>query len=87
MKYKKVAKASGLTVGELAVLLGVSRVTASNWINERSSPHTLHAARVAEIWKRIAQAVIDRDLPLDIKTRQRGEPRLAALKELLPELF
>lgn len=87
MKYKKIAKASQLTVGELAKLLGVSRVTASNWINERSRPHSLHAARVAEIWERIERAVEERDLPLDIKTRQPGGPRMVALKALFPDLL
>lgn len=87
MKYKKIAKASQLTVGELAKLLGVSRVTASNWINDKSRPHALHAERVAEIWERIARAIVDGDLPLDIKTRQPGAPRMEALKVLFPDLF
>lgn len=45
------AKAAKLTQGELAAVLGVSRVTVNLWIKGKSKPHRLHAG---DIRKRLA---------------------------------
>jgi transcriptional regulator with XRE-family HTH domain len=84
---KDLAKRSGLTGSELGLLFGVSRATASSWINGRASPHRLHAEHIAYVQELIERAIKGGHLPLAIKTRQRPGKRLAALKAVFPELF
>jgi len=59
-----VVRDTGITIDELAHLCGVSRTTASKWVNKRSSPHTLIADRVHAMLRQLASAHEHKDLPL-----------------------
>lgn len=55
---------TGITIDELAHLCGVSRTTASKWVNKRSSPHVLIVARVHAMMRRLIAAHAHKTLPL-----------------------
>lgn len=58
-----VVKTAGLTVTDFAKIAGVSRVTASLWINGHSAPHALHASKIARLLKALTKAIKSRQLP------------------------
>jgi len=59
-----VVRDTGITIDELAHLCGVSRTTASKWVNKRSAPHTLIADRVHAMMRRLLAAYDHKSLPL-----------------------
>ena len=65
---------AGLGPAELSLLLKVSRVTASLWLNGRRRPHLLLEERVDRLLRAVEEALADGDLPLshDIPRRERA---------------
>lgn len=61
---KQLLSAAGIGVSAFAKLAGISRVTASLWVNGHTKPHALHAARIEELLARIRQRVSTCELPL-----------------------
>jgi hypothetical protein len=57
-------KTAGITPGTLAKLLGVSRVTASQWMNGHANPHKLLTNRVERFLRMVALALEHKLLPL-----------------------
>jgi DNA-binding XRE family transcriptional regulator len=57
-------KKAGITPGVVAKLVGVSRVTASQWVNGHAQPHKLLASRVREFLAIVDIAVEKKLLPL-----------------------
>lgn len=64
---KELLKKAGVGVGEFAKLAGVSRVTASLWINGHAAPHTLHKDKIDRLWVAISNAMVENQLPLSGK--------------------
>lgn len=66
---------AGLRPGEVALLMNVSRVTASLWMNYHTAPHHLIQDRVDEFLRVVEAALAAGDLPLspDIRQRERRE--------------
>lgn len=64
MSIKDTVRNAGITVDELAHLAGVSRTTASKWINGRSAPHYLIQDRVEAMLARLHARIISKHLPL-----------------------
>lgn len=60
---KKCVERAQLTIDELAYAAGVSRVTASKWVNGRSKPHALIRKRTLQLLRRINDAVESGELP------------------------
>ena len=56
-------KQAQMTIDELAYAAGVSRVTASKWVNNRSKPHALIRKRISRLLGRIRVAVDEGKLP------------------------
>lgn len=56
--------AAGITIDELAYLCGVSRTTASKWVNCRSSPHSLVRNKVEQRLVQLNAACAEKALPL-----------------------
>lgn len=48
----------------VAPLVGVSRVTASLWLNGHGNPHHLIAGKVAKMAQLVSQAISDGKLPI-----------------------
>ncbi|MFA5567477.1 MAG: helix-turn-helix transcriptional regulator [Trueperaceae bacterium] len=84
-QYRKIAAGSGLTVSEIASLMGVSRVTTSAWLNGRTTPHPLHRKGIDRRWKTIARAIIESKLPMDLPSRGASEERAEKLREIFPD--
>lgn len=59
-----IVRHTGITIDELAYLCGVSRTTASKWVNKRSTPHVLIAKKVREVLHDLSVAYINETLPL-----------------------
>ena len=57
-------KQAGIGPGIAAKLVGVSRVTASQWYNGRVKPHTLLTARVETFMSDVQAALDQKLLPL-----------------------
>lgn len=55
---------SGITQGEFAKLLKVSRVTVSGWVTQKMGVHEMRKPRVVRLLQVIAQATKDGALPL-----------------------
>ena len=72
-----ILKQAGITPGLTAKLVGVSRVTASQWCNGHAQPHRLLANRVTEYLRLVKLAVDSGALPLKINPGR---------KLLLPEI-
>lgn len=58
---------AGLKPRHVAHLLGVSRVTASNWLRGVTAPHRLIQDRTEALAKAVQQAVDDKKLPVSDK--------------------
>ncbi|MBP8183609.1 MAG: helix-turn-helix transcriptional regulator [Rhodoferax sp.] len=59
-----IVRHTGITIDELAYLCGVSRTTASKWVNKRSTPHVLIAKKVHSVLRTLSIAHINNVLPL-----------------------
>jgi DNA-binding transcriptional regulator YdaS (Cro superfamily) len=59
-----IVKQAGITPGIVARLVGVSRVTASQWVNGHAKPHKLLESRVAEFLAIVAAGVEQKLLPV-----------------------
>lgn len=57
---------AGITPGMAAKLVGVSRVTASQWINGHAQPHRLLGNRVHEFLRLVKLALDQGKLPLKV---------------------
>ncbi len=57
-------KKSGLSVREIALLVGVSRIAVHNWVAGRTSPHKFIEPRVAAVQLLLIDHVECGDLPL-----------------------
>jgi hypothetical protein len=55
---------AGVRPRHLSKVLTVSRVTASNWLNGKSVPHTMIHDKVADVYARVAELIDSGDLPL-----------------------
>jgi len=64
-------KAADLKPSDLAMLVGVGRVSCSYWLNGHKQPHTLHHAKVRRIVDAIAKATQSGLLPVPINTMRR----------------
>lgn len=62
-----VLKQAGITPGLTAKLVGVSRVTASQWCNGHALPHRLMGNKVHDFLRLVQQAVDKKHLPLNPK--------------------
>lgn len=80
MDYE-IVKKTGIGVGVFAKLVGVSRVTASAWINGKAKPHELRQQQVGELLGKLARLHARGLLPLP-KTRSE---RSALIRELLAD--
>lgn len=60
---KNCVEQAQMTIDELAYAAGVSRVTASKWVNNRSKPHALIRKRVLSLLGKINRAVVTGKLP------------------------
>lgn len=78
---KELLKKAEVGVGEFAKLAGVSRVTASLWINGHAAPHTLHKDKIDRLWVAISIACGDGTLPLSGKVLKAD--RAAKLAEVV----
>ncbi len=69
-----VAKKARLLPSDVAKLMRVSRITASQWFNNRARPHHLLLPRVTALLKAIEGAYDDGKLPVphDIVQRERA---------------
>lgn len=61
--FKFVKSKAGLTPTDFSRLLGISRVTASLWFNDRAKPHHLLANKLKKLLDAIRAAVEAGDLP------------------------
>lgn len=77
----KPVKQAKLTVQEFAAIAGVSRVTASLWLNGHKKPHMLHASKIGTIINAIELAIDKDKLPLS-NTVPRLD-RLVNLKKII----
>lgn len=59
-----ILKQAGITPGVAAKLIGVSRVTASQWYNGHVQPHRLLESRVANFMRTVQAALDQKLLPL-----------------------
>jgi predicted transcriptional regulator len=59
-----VIERSGLTQGEFGQLLGVSRVTVSQWVRSKMAPHRFHEAKVKELLAALELAIKNDALPI-----------------------
>lgn len=78
---KELLKKAEIGVSEFAKLAGVSRVTASLWINGHAAPHQLHKEKIERLWVAISIACGDCTLPLGGKVPK--EDRAAKLAEVI----
>lgn len=62
MNFKKAIKA-GIAPRHISTKLGISRVTASNWLNGHTQPHRLLMGVVVELLANVSAAVAAGDLP------------------------
>lgn len=73
---KHLVARSQITIDELAYAAGVSRVTASKWVNSRSKPHALIRKRTALLLTKINAAVVNGALPSTEDDRTVIRPRV-----------
>lgn len=73
-------KTSGITQGEFAQLLKVSRVSVSSWITNKMGVHEMRKPRVVRLLKVIEQATADGKFPLRDTPRAK---RFDAIKKVL----
>jgi transcriptional regulator with XRE-family HTH domain len=59
-----VVKQAGISVSDFARIAGVSRVSASQWMNGRVSPHRLHKRKIEQLLTAIKAGVDNEDLPV-----------------------
>ena len=78
---KELLKTAKIGVGEFAKLAGVSRVTASLWVNGHAKPHPLHGDKIDQLLAGITSAVAGGKLPLT--ARYKKDERLAQLKSAI----
>lgn len=78
---KELLKQAEIGVGEFAKLAGVSRVTASLWVNGHAEPHSLHKEKIDKLWVAISTACGDASLPLGGKVPKAD--RAAKLAEVV----
>lgn len=57
------AISAGIKPRHVAKILGISRVTASQWLNNHTEPHSLLRSRVKLLLESINKAVEDQKLP------------------------
>lgn len=57
-------KQAGITPGIAAKMMGISRVTASQWFNGHVQPHSLLKARVTNFTRMVQSALDQKLLPL-----------------------
>lgn len=78
---------AGLTQGELARAIGVSRVTINLWLNGKMKPHRYNAANIAAsleiLGKAIAQGLIPRPLS---RRKPRHEGIAKAMQQVTAQL-
>ena len=76
---------AGITQGEVAELLGVSRVTVNKYCKGHAQPHSLIAKRVARFLALLESKITEGKLPIeqvDARHEQR-EARLALIRAAL----
>lgn len=79
---------ANIGVGNFAKIAGVSRVTASLWINGHTKPHMLHADKIAVILASIKLA-LDKGLlpiPLNVVRKERFDKTKSAILQCLEEV-
>jgi predicted transcriptional regulator len=79
MKFE-VLRQAGVTQGEFAHYLKVSRVTVNNWISGKGKVHEARVPRVQRLLDAIASAVAEGKLPVQNVPK---EERLAAIGMVL----
>lgn len=77
----KPVKQAKLTVQEFATIAGVSRVTASLWLNGHKKPHLLHASKISMLINAIDLAIYKEQLPLP--TTVTRVDRIAKIKKII----
>lgn len=76
---------AGITQGELARLLRISRVSINLWVSGRRTPGPFHEPRFTQILQRIQNALEAGTLPLDTR-RKRGEATDERIAQIAAQL-
>lgn len=63
-----IVRQAGLSNDQFAQLVGVSRITVSSWVNQRSSPRPRLRAHVVRALQLLSQAVAEGALPVPPRT-------------------
>lgn len=71
MDFEIVARA-GLAQGEFAKILGVSRLTAHNYINGLTKPHRMVEKRIAKVLDLLTKLVVAKKLPSSVPMSDRA---------------
>lgn len=74
---------AGLSQGEIATALGVSRVTVNLWSRQKMNPHHLHADKLSERMCALKKAISGGMIPPRDRKRK---PRHAAIAEIMERL-
>ncbi len=83
MEMKETLAAAGINVSEFARLCGVTRVTASTWVNKRHAPHHYLRDRVAKLLALIVDATEAGALPVPNDPSSSREARMKQVKQAL----
>lgn len=87
MDFKKFVQA-GLTQGELASLIGVSRVTVNNWIHGRKAPDNITnrdtEAKLEKVMNKITEALDMGLLPIDPSVKR--EDRASEINKVFEQV-
>lgn len=59
-----VVKQAGISVSDFARIAGVSRVSASQWMNGKVSPHVLHRRKIEQLLAAIKAGVDSEEFPV-----------------------
>lgn len=64
---------AGLKPRHVAKILDISRVTASQWLNNHTKPHPLLRSKVKLLIESVDKAIVDKQLPAPLHYRGKQE--------------